>query len=322
MANPQPDQFTKLSNELFEAIMKTDFSKRQRNILDLVIRMSYGCRKKSAILRPSDFEVVGILRGHVKKELEYLQMANVLHINGEIYTLNKDYDSWRVSIAKTFNEDKYHKILLRNVAQSVTESGTKVTETVTNFEDDENEELPKQEQGCYQNSNTFVTKTVTGTAHEPSQDAASQSPKDIKESKDIKTSTSSKVLRLYDEAEPSSSRDQDYSFGHIYKIFEDHFTDDGRVTELEREDLIDQFETYGGEWLLEAMREAVRAKVKTLAYINGVLNGFKKRGGTNKDKPANGQQNTQSGPPLDDDDPITRMMREEDARALGAASGS
>lgn len=42
MANPQPDQFTRISNELYRAIMQSDFTKRQRNILDLVIRMSYG----------------------------------------------------------------------------------------------------------------------------------------------------------------------------------------------------------------------------------------------------------------------------------------
>ncbi|WP_438447437.1 replication protein [Gorillibacterium sp. sgz5001074] len=167
MANPQPDQFTKLSNELYEAIMKTDFSKRQRNILDLIMRLSYGCRKKFAILRPSDFEVVGVLRGHIKKELEYLQMANVLHIEGEVYTLNKDYDSWRVSITKTFNDEKYQKILSRNLAQNVTETVTKVTEMVTDPEDE-----------SYQNSNTPVTKTVTPIADEPYSHVASEVPKE------------------------------------------------------------------------------------------------------------------------------------------------
>jgi CRISPR/Cas system-associated endonuclease/helicase Cas3 len=63
LANPQVNQFTKLSNELFEAIMQSDFSKRQRNILDLVIRMSYGCGKKIALLRLS----VRLKSGHRKR---------------------------------------------------------------------------------------------------------------------------------------------------------------------------------------------------------------------------------------------------------------
>ena len=101
MANPQPDKFTRLSNELFEAIMQTDFSKRQRSILDLIIRASYGCGKKFALLRPSDFEVVGVYKSHIKKELDYLTRTKVIFRDGERISLNKDYDQWRVSLNKT-----------------------------------------------------------------------------------------------------------------------------------------------------------------------------------------------------------------------------
>jgi len=123
MANPQPDQFTRISNELYRAIMQTDFSKRQRNILDLVIRMSYGCGKKFALLRPVDFELVGVYKTHVKRELDYLCEASVLAIDGDQIILNKNYNQWRISLSKTaIDPDKWSAVLSRNLQNKVTEN--------------------------------------------------------------------------------------------------------------------------------------------------------------------------------------------------------
>ena len=167
-----------------------------------------------------------------------------------------------------------------------------------------------------QNGNYFskkVPETGTPTASEPLCDAASGAPKDIFKDSN-KDSSSRKIVKQYQDTEKAAAasaagRNQDFSFPRIYKIYEQHFATDGRITGLEVEDLTDQFETYGGEWLLEAMREAVRHGKRTLAYINGVLNGYKARGGPHKEKPqqsAGGQTVYQ----VDDDDPITRMLRE------------
>lgn len=184
MANPQPDQFTRISNELYEAIMQTNFSKRQRNILDLVIRMSYGCRKKYAILRPSDFEVVGVYKTHVKRELNYLSSANVIEVDGDVISINKDYERWRVSLIKTFDIERYNDILKRNLG--VTKKVTKVTETVT----DEEDTVTKTVTDGYQNSNSEVTKTVTDTLDNPNNDKGLRARKEIlKKNKDNTTAT-------------------------------------------------------------------------------------------------------------------------------------
>lgn len=190
MANPQPNKFTRLSNELYEAIMQSDFTKRQRNILDLVIRMSYGCNKKVAILKKSDFEQVGVRKTHIKAELEYLKAAKVLIIEGDFIQLNKNYDEWRVSIIRGFNPEKYKEILRINLSGEVPEIGTRVTETGTEKEDKKDEELPIQEPDSSQNSNSEVPKTVTATPYKPSQDKAYRAPKDIlKTSKDSSKAT-------------------------------------------------------------------------------------------------------------------------------------
>ncbi|MDO7788805.1 replication protein [Desulforamulus aquiferis] len=118
MANPQPEQFTRLSNELYTAIMQANFSKRQRKILDLVIRMSYGCGKKFALLRPMDFELVGIHKTDIGQELAHLSQAEVLFIDGEQITLNKDYECWQVGLAHSISNERWNEVLNKNLGQS------------------------------------------------------------------------------------------------------------------------------------------------------------------------------------------------------------
>jgi len=196
VANPQPDKFTRISNELYDAIVQTDFSKRQRKIIDLVIRASYGCNKKFALLRPVDFEAVGVYKTHVKQELQYLAKTRVLYIDGERISLNKNYDEWRVSINKSADPEKLANILRRNLSGEVTETVTKVTKTVTEDEED-----------GYQNSNSEVTKTVTDTPPQSPEPSASEGClKTIKDNSSCSSSCtgpqgpdSDKVLKFYAE---------------------------------------------------------------------------------------------------------------------------
>lgn len=199
MANPQPDKFTRISNELYEAIMQTDFTKRQRNILDLIIRMSYGCGKKFAILRPSDFSLVGVHRNHVSSELRYLENANVIKIDGDVIWLNKNYDQWRVSLVKTFDQERFNKVLQRNLAgnPNATETVANDTELVADHENNDATEMVSfdtktvadatktvaqektEEEKCHQNSDTDATKMVAYMPNQPSNDAGSERPKEI-----------------------------------------------------------------------------------------------------------------------------------------------
>lgn len=140
MANPQPDQFTKISNELYSAIMQTNFSKRQRNIIDLIIRMSYGCRKKSALFRLGDFELVGIHKSDIRNELKTLQRFKVIFIQivDELIrvSLNKDYDQWLLQPA--CDDQKWERLLNRNLEDEVgilpTDSESEVGKIPTDLE--------------------------------------------------------------------------------------------------------------------------------------------------------------------------------------------
>lgn len=93
MASPQPDEFTRISNELLEVILATNFTKRQLNIIFLITRLSYGCGKKHALIRPSEFSLTGIYKGDIKRELALLAGAGVLTVDGAKVALNKDYET-------------------------------------------------------------------------------------------------------------------------------------------------------------------------------------------------------------------------------------
>jgi phage replication O-like protein O len=176
MANPQPDKFIKLSNELYEAIMTADFSKRQRKVLDLVIRMSYGCQKKYALLRPIDFELVGIWKVDIQKELKHLEKSKVIFRDGDRIELNKNYDQWRIGIVKSFDEDKMKALIKRNLEQR------EVSKTLTEHEDGLVKHLPSSKQ----NTNQEVSKILTDMPPNSSNDKGFERPKDIlKTIKDI-----------------------------------------------------------------------------------------------------------------------------------------
>jgi hypothetical protein len=182
--------------------MQTDFSKRQRNILDLVIRMSYGCGKKTAILRPVDFELVGVYKTHVRRELETLQEAGVIFWTVNRITLNKNYDEWKVGQVKGASADRLCAILKRNlddlksyqnsnfnddkemqkVTKTVTSNEGKVTDMVT-FEAKKVTETVTHEKGEVTKTVTLaegeVTKTVTDQDTQPNDGADSGAPKEI-----------------------------------------------------------------------------------------------------------------------------------------------
>jgi len=122
MANPQPDDaHLRIAHSIHEQIMMRDFSKRQRSILDLVLRLSWGCGKKLATIPLlKDFELAGIGQNHVKKELLWLERALVISWDRQTnqFAFNKDYDQWRVSIVRGYDEDRLAKLVHLNIRTS------------------------------------------------------------------------------------------------------------------------------------------------------------------------------------------------------------
>ena len=120
MANPQPtDAHLRIAHSINEQVMVSDFTKRQRKILDLILRLSWGCGKKEAIIpRQKDFEIVGVYETDIKQELDWLIEARVIFTNGTSYQFNKDYDQWRVSRAKKYTQTKLSELLRLNLKEN------------------------------------------------------------------------------------------------------------------------------------------------------------------------------------------------------------
>jgi phage replication O-like protein O len=185
MASPQCENgYTRTANELSEAIMQSDFSKRQLNILNLIIRMSYGCGKKSALVKYNDFELVGVYKADIKKELDYLSSVRVISI--EYITnlsmieaaLNKNYDQWRVSLVKGFCAEKWEQLLHRNLQNNVSKTLTEVSEIQTPVSEIPTDSKSEVSKILTEQSRT-VSKTLTGTPEKMNDDAESQPPKEI-----------------------------------------------------------------------------------------------------------------------------------------------
>lgn len=131
MSSPQLENgHTRIANELLEAIIRFDFSKREYQVLLAIIRKTYGYKKTADDIGNSQIaEMTGLQRTHVAATIRGLEQKNVLNrkkgIFGHVIGVNKNYHTW-------------------GVTETVTGC---VTETVT---------------GCDRNSHRGVTETVTG----------------------------------------------------------------------------------------------------------------------------------------------------------------
>jgi phage replication O-like protein O len=98
--NPQlEDGYTRLANELFDAILAFPFSGRQLKVVMTIIRKTYGYNKKRDDMSASQIaNVCGMARPHVVKTLGELAGMNVIVKQsgkfGSLIEINKKYMSW------------------------------------------------------------------------------------------------------------------------------------------------------------------------------------------------------------------------------------
>ncbi|MBA7651741.1 hypothetical protein ES703_59560 [subsurface metagenome] len=125
MADPQPtDAHLRVAHSINEAIMTRDFTKRQRKILDLILRLSWGCGRKDAYIpHQRDFSVVGVNEGDIKSELDWLAVSKVIARGGSFYWFNKDFDQWEVSRVKPYQPEKLGDLLRLNLDRNRPEFG-------------------------------------------------------------------------------------------------------------------------------------------------------------------------------------------------------
>lgn len=117
MANPQPtDAHLRMAHSIGEQLMVSHFTEQQRRILDLILRLSWGCGKKQAkIPHQRDFEVVGVRESHVRAHLDWLVESKVILRDINTYSFNKDFDQWRVSRALAYTPQRLTELVSLNL---------------------------------------------------------------------------------------------------------------------------------------------------------------------------------------------------------------
>ena len=113
--------YLRISVSLFENLYFRNFSKRELQIISLILRLSYGYHKKTAYIKPKTwFSVCGIYQPDINKTLGGLVAKNVIRdLGNNTYSLNKNYDEWAVTYPKSYDEDKL------NILKMIQKSGSK-----------------------------------------------------------------------------------------------------------------------------------------------------------------------------------------------------
>ena len=146
MANPQLENgYTKIANELLEALLQLNISGREMRILFYILRRTYGFNCKNALISLSEISAAtGIKRNHVQENLKRLLDRNVISIQAnhgikpQEISVVKDYEKWIYTPV-----DNCTKLLFPNMG-TVPENGNTTVPEYGNYTYKENKENIKE----------------------------------------------------------------------------------------------------------------------------------------------------------------------------------
>lgn len=140
--------YIRIATELMNEFIRRDFSKRQLAVLHFIVRLSYGCHRKDCLIEKFNlFEIAGINKVDIKKELKFLRSCGVIEWDETtmIFSINKDYEKWQISPSKGFDKEKFdqiiHQNLKRKVSKTLTDLKSLVSKTLTNLGEKVSESL-------------------------------------------------------------------------------------------------------------------------------------------------------------------------------------
>lgn len=95
MASPQvEDGYTRIANELLEAIYKSDLSGAEFRVLLCIIRKTYGFHSKSTSMKQSEIvNRTGLHKSTISRVIGVLMARNIVKVNGAV-GINKDWEKW------------------------------------------------------------------------------------------------------------------------------------------------------------------------------------------------------------------------------------
>lgn len=124
MGKPQTeDGYLRIANELFDEILKRDFSLRQLKVILAVMRKTYGYNKKADEIGLSQIrDLTGISRSHLSPTINQLCSMRILVVtegfHARTISINKHYKEWVLPNMEQLPKEE----LLPDATKSVTES--------------------------------------------------------------------------------------------------------------------------------------------------------------------------------------------------------
>jgi len=116
MANPQKENgYTPIANEIMDAFVSFRVPGELRQVLDFVIRKTYGFQKKSDNISNSQIiQMSGLGKGNVSRALSKLITHKLVikvdnFTKGKLLVFNKDYEEWIPFVIKVDNSKKLSK---------------------------------------------------------------------------------------------------------------------------------------------------------------------------------------------------------------------
>lgn len=102
MASPQIENgYTKIANELLDALCAVSLSGHEWNVVNAIIRKTYGYNKKEDwVTNTQIMKLTGQTQQKVSQAKRKLVEKNIVTENGNKISLNKDYEKW-VELPKT-----------------------------------------------------------------------------------------------------------------------------------------------------------------------------------------------------------------------------
>lgn len=152
--------YVKIANNLFENIFIRDFTKRELELILLIIRLSYGFNRKRAIIEPkARICLIGIQAPNIDRTLDRLLEKKVILSHGNnIYSLNKHYDQWQIRINKYFSDEKFTNLKALQFKKDVI---TEITKNDDNYYQADNGNIIPPITSSNQEDNNNVINTIT-----------------------------------------------------------------------------------------------------------------------------------------------------------------
>lgn len=152
------DGFTRIANELLEAILSFGFTQRQLLVLLTVVRKTYGYGKKEDDMSASQIaQLCNMHRPHVSTVLGELERMNVINKSsgrfGMIIGINKLYGEW-------IGFEKAPKAVSKAVAEAPASTDSVQGESDAQTSTDSVQGVPNQYSGCTDSVQVASTESV------------------------------------------------------------------------------------------------------------------------------------------------------------------